>query len=74
MNKNDKPRYTLGIDQYGTKWRIKGDHPRKELIEKIGNTHCSIMYCDGADGKNYRIGYVIGPHWVTLYTQMRIPV
>lgn len=74
MSKNNKPRYKLGLDQFGNKWRIKGDHPRKELIEVTGHSHVSKMYVDGTGGKTYHIGYVCGPLWITLYTPMRIPV
>jgi hypothetical protein len=46
MSTNNKPRYKLGLDQFGNKWRIKGDHPRKELIEATGHSHVSKMYMD----------------------------
>lgn len=59
----------LYIDQYGNHFWAK---TRKELSEQIKGK-VSLMYQDGADNV-YKIGYVIGQHWLTCYTQMRVAV
>jgi hypothetical protein len=56
----------LGIDQYGNHYNLK-EHPRKELMEKLGYSHASIMYCDLKSGGFRRKGYVIGPFWVDVF-------
>lgn len=57
----------MAIDQYGQTYHELGNHPRKELIERIGNRHVSKMYQDRKDGSVVHVGYVIGQHWLTLY-------
>ena len=47
---------------------ILRDHPRKELMEYYGYKSASKMYCDTKDGKIKHIGYVIGPHWIKVYS------
>lgn len=58
---------TMGIDQYGTTFHNLGPHPRKALVEKLGYQHVSKMFVDKTDGTTRHAGYVVGPHWVTLY-------
>lgn len=57
----------MGIDQYGTKYTLKTDCPRKELIEKLGIKHVDKMYIDTKGGDTKHIGYIIGGLWITLY-------
>lgn len=52
----------IGIDQYGTKYRIK-KHPRKELLEALDATHAHKMYIDNG----IHIGYVIKGLWIMVY-------
>ena len=49
----------IAIDQYGQIWKNL-EHPRKDLMEKIGCNHAEKMYVDGENGKVYHTGYVIG--------------
>ena len=56
----------LGVDQYGQCWKIK-KHPRKELMEQLGSTGASIMYCDTLGGETRRIGYVISGLWIDVF-------
>jgi hypothetical protein len=57
----------MAIDQYGQTYHDLGQHPRKELIERIGSGHVSKMYLDKKDGGSVQVGYVIGQYWLTLY-------
>jgi hypothetical protein len=62
---------TLWIDQYGSKYWSR---TIRELCEQLGTkAHGRSMYIDGKDGKAYRTGVVIGSHWLTAYTPVRIP-
>lgn len=54
----------LFIDQYGNKWRAG---TVKQLREKIGGGHVSIMYQDTKSAGTVRAGYVIGQYWLTEY-------
>ena len=56
----------LGVDQHGGHYYLK-NHPRKELMEKIGVKNCNIMYTDMKDGSTKRIGYVVGGLWISVY-------
>lgn len=56
----------IAIDQYGQTWKNL-EHPRKDLMKKIGCSHAEKMYVDGEDGKAYHIGYVIGGLWLNVY-------
>jgi hypothetical protein len=56
----------IGIDQHGYIYNIK-KYPRKELLDQLGSTHASIMYCDLKSGGSRRKGYVISGHWVEVY-------
>ncbi len=61
---------TLYIDQYANRFKAR---TRNELRKQIGNgsSRVSPMYIDGKDGKTYKVGYVIGPHWLTAYAPVR---
>ena len=56
----------VAIDQYGGNVYIKGDHPRKELMEALQVKSAKKIYVDRA-GKTYHIGYCISGRWFTLY-------
>jgi hypothetical protein len=56
----------MGIDQYGQTYHgLK--HPRKELMETLGNSHVDKMYRDKDNGSYVHVGYIIGGLWITLY-------
>lgn len=57
----------MGIDQWGQTFHRLGPHPRKALVEMLGYKHVDKMYRDKRDGRTVHVGYVVGPHWVTLY-------
>ena len=63
----------LFIDQDGNKFYAR---TIKELRSKIGNggSRVSKMYVDGKDGVTYHIGYIVGEHWLEVFTPMRIAV
>lgn len=56
----------LYIDQYGNKFFAS---TVKELRSQIGNGGSRVgkMYRDKKDGTTIHCGYVIGPHWLTMY-------
>lgn len=56
----------IGIDQYGDHYHIK-QHPRKELLEQLGTSHASKMYCDLNNGGTKEKGYVIAGRWIDVY-------
>ena len=60
----------IAIDQYGTVWRGL-NHPRKDLCEKIGNSHAEKMYVDTETGGKH-VGYVIDGLWLTVYKLERM--
>ncbi len=57
----------MGIDQFGNTFHSLGSHPRKGLMTRLGFKHAVKMYQDFKDGTSAHTGYVVGPHWVTLY-------
>lgn len=57
------------VDQWGQRYYAA---TVKELRKQIGHApRVSRMYQDGKDGKTYKVGYVIGRHWLTAYAQYR---
>jgi hypothetical protein len=56
----------MAIDQYGQTYHGL-EHPRKDLLSKLGRQHASKMFVDGKDGKTYMIGYVIGGLWLRVF-------
>ena len=56
----------LGTDQYGNHYNMS-DHPRKELMQKLGAKSASKMYVDTTDGKVRHVGYIIKGRWVNVY-------
>lgn len=56
----------MAIDQYGQTFHgLK--HPRKDLLDRLCQSHADKMYQDGPDGQPVHIGYVIGGLWLRLY-------
>ena len=60
----------IALDQYGHAHKIKGIHPRKELMELLGCKHVSKMYQDTRKD-TFHTGYVIAGLWLTLFTPMQ---
>ena len=56
----------LGIDQYGQHYTIK-KHPRKELLNRLGRTKASNLYCDTKSGGIRHVGYVIADLWIEIF-------
>lgn len=53
----------MAIDQYGQTYHgLK--YPRKELCERLCNSHVEKMYQDKKDGTTVFCGYVIGGLWL----------
>ena len=65
--KIDRKAKRLFIDQYGNKFFAS---TVKELRSKIGMGGSSVlkMYVDRKDGSTVHVGYVIGQHWLSMYT------
>lgn len=59
----------IAVDQYGQRYYIGDNPPRKWLLNHLGRQHADKMYVDGADGKQKQkhIGYVIAGFWFRLY-------
>ena len=56
----------MAIDQYGN--TIHGlTHPRKDLMDKLGYKSANKMYTENKDGESRHAGYVVGPHWCSVY-------
>lgn len=62
---------TLFIDQHGSHYFPDSIRKLRKLIGN-GSSRVSKMYIDGTDGKTYHVGYIVGKHWLTAYTPMRI--
>jgi len=61
----------MAISQYGDKAALYSDHPRKELLQKFGQSKAAKMYCDRKDGSAVHIGYIVGGLWWTFYKMER---
>lgn len=59
--------FTMGIDQNGTHYDDLGEHPRKELLHRLGYKKASRMFRDRKNGPPVHVGYVIGQLWITIY-------
>lgn len=55
----------MAIDQHGHAWHGL-EHPRKDLMRRIGSSHAEKIYRDGPDGPEH-CGYVIGGLWLEVY-------
>ncbi len=56
----------IAEDQYGNRYWIK-EHPRKELMEKMGYSSAEKLFQYDDEGVSWHVGYKVGPHWFTLY-------
>ncbi len=62
----------MAIDQYGQTHHGL-EHPRKDLMEKLGSRHAHKMYVDSmSKGTAIHIGYVIAGLWLTVYEVKRL--
>lgn len=61
------------VDQYGNRFYAQ---TVKELRRQIGmgGSRVSIMYRDRKSGPPVRVGYVIGPHWLTEWAPVEVEV
>lgn len=57
----------IGIDQYGQTYHNLGQHPRKELQNRLSVQHVEKMYQDKKDGSTVHCGYILSGLWITLY-------
>jgi len=55
------------VNQYGNKVTLPGQHPRKELLEKLGEKSAVKMYRDKTNGETVHCGYIVRGSWYTLY-------
>lgn len=60
-------KHILARDQYGNTLWLEGKHPRKELLEELGATHCQKQYRDKLDGTTVHNGFIVNGSWYTLY-------
>lgn len=65
---------TMAIDQYGQTFHNLGQHPRKELLKRLGRSKASPMYVDKKDRKTCKIGWIIGGLWLTVYRVERMEI
>jgi len=56
----------MAIDQYGQRWNIGNNPPRKWLLWRLGRKHADKMY-DIQDGQIKHVGYVIAGFWLRVY-------
>ena len=61
----------MAVDQYGTTFHGL-QHPRKDLLEKVGRSHASKMFVDTKAGQTLHVGYIIGQQWFTVYEVNRM--
>ncbi len=55
----------IATDQYGNTIRLK-EHPRKELLEKLGASNARKVYQDHRDGTTSHVGYIVNGLWFTV--------
>lgn len=60
-------------DQYGHNFFAPSVRALRKQI-KNGSSTVSKMYIDDGKGETFHVGYVIGGHWLQVYTPMRKPV
>lgn len=49
------------LSLYGT------NHPRKQLLEKLGRKHADKIYCDSKDGQTRHVGYIVAGAWWNIW-------
>ena len=52
---------------YGCSVILEGIHPRKELLNKLGESHAEKIYRDKKDGQTVHVGYIVRGEWYTFY-------
>lgn len=52
---------------YGHSVILEGIHPRKELLNKLGERHAEKIYRDKKDGRTVSVGYIVRGEWFTFY-------
>jgi hypothetical protein len=60
----------IGIDQYGSRYPLRGDHPRKALLDYFNRKSASRMFTDKTDGGAVHIGWIVAGLWITVYERM----
>jgi hypothetical protein len=57
----------LARDQYGQEITLEGKHPRKELLDYLGEKSARRIYRDKKDGRTVHVGYIVAGSWWTFY-------
>lgn len=57
----------MAIDQYGQTYHGLGNHPRAELLKRLGRTKAARMYIDKRDGATVQVGWIIAGLWLRVY-------
>ena len=63
----------IAINQHGHTYHGL-EHPRKDLLERLGRKHANRMYVGSESGEVKHIGYVIRGEWLTVYKVERMEV
>lgn len=56
----------IAIDQYGQTYH-ELNHPRKDLLARLGCSQADKMYQDNKKGESFHVGYIIADLWLTVY-------
>ena len=56
----------MAVDQYGQTYHGL-EHPRKDLLERLGRRHADKIYCDTTSGKTRHVGYIIAGLWLEVF-------
>lgn len=60
-------RQYMAVDQHGQTYHGL-EHPRKDLLERLGTTHADKMFVDNTGtGKARHCGYVIARLWLSVF-------
>jgi len=57
----------MAKDQYGQTYHNL-QHPRKDLLERLGRKHAAKMYIENSKHEVKHVGYVIAGLWLNVYT------
>ena len=61
-----RKRLYMGVDQYGQYYHGL-QHPRKDLLDRLGRKHADKMYRETQDGESRHVGYVIAGCWIDVF-------
>ena len=67
----------MATDQFGHTYHDLGQHPRKELMKRLGYKSATRIYRDGAGakkGESWHVGWKIGPFWLDVYEVIPVRV